>query len=38
MIYYFMIFVKLKHQTKHVATQRAHILYINKETFKSYNT
>ena len=27
MIYYFMVLIKLKHQTKLVATQHAHILY-----------
>ena len=26
MIYYFMIFIKFKHQTKSVATQRTHFL------------
>ena len=30
MIYYFIIFIKLKYQTKPVVTQRAHILFINK--------
>ena len=29
-IYSFMIFIKLKHQTKPVALQRAHILWKNK--------
>ena len=27
-VYYFMVFIKLKHQTKLVTMQRAHILYL----------
>ena len=33
MIYYFMVFIKLKHETKVIATQRASILQFNKRIF-----
>ena len=33
MIYYFMVFIKLKYQTKPAATQWTHILYIYKRLF-----
>ena len=35
MIYYFVIFIKLKHQTKTVATQHAHILLLIKLNFRN---
>ena len=31
-IYYYMVFIKLKHRAKHVATQQAHILFYIKTT------